>query len=86
MGPIPEPRALRRVAGAQEEAHALTREASSAFYELAHSTCKRIVWLCGLSPELLAGWALELLLQQACQAVVFVRDLDRSALGALHFK
>lgn len=40
------------------------------------------MWLCGLSPERLAGWALELLLQQACQAVVFVRDLDRSALGA----
>ena len=59
----------------------LVKEASNAFYDLAYCSCRRIAQLCS-EPEYLAAWALELLLTQASEAVIFVRDLDQSVLGA----
>ncbi len=59
----------------------LVKEASNAFYDLAYCSCRRIAQLCS-EPEYLAAWALELLLRQASEAVIFVRDLDQSVLGA----
>ena len=58
----------------------LVEELSDALYELALTGTHRVGSMC-LSPSGLACWALELLEEQACQAVVFVRDLDRSVLG-----
>ena len=59
----------------------LVHDASNAFYDLAYCSCRRIAKLSS-QPELLAAWALELLLTQASEAVIFVRDLDQSVLGA----
>ncbi len=59
----------------------MVKDASNAFYDLAYCSCRRIAQLCS-EPEYLAAWALELLLRQASEAVIFVRDLDQSVLGA----
>ncbi|KAK9830537.1 hypothetical protein WJX72_012336 [[Myrmecia] bisecta] len=70
-----------------ERIEALLDELSDAFYDLAYTGTHRVARMCR-APEPLACWALELLEEQACQAVVFVRDLDKSLLGqgehALH--
>jgi hypothetical protein len=59
---------------------ALTERLSDAMYDLAFASARRVAALCA-SPSGLACWALELLEEQACAAVVFVRDLDVSLLG-----
>ncbi|KAL0044448.1 hypothetical protein WJX82_007178 [Trebouxia sp. C0006] len=65
---------------APAEAEELIDSMSTAFYSLAATGTVRVGCLCK-APQLLACWALELLEEQACHALMFVRDLDTSLLG-----
>ncbi|CAL8469838.1 g9380 [Coccomyxa elongata] len=61
-------------------AKALVDALAMAMYGLAHTGAQRVARLCEV-PSNLACWALELLEEQACTAVLFIRDVDRSILG-----
>ncbi|BDA43849.1 probable serine/threonine-protein kinase STY17 at C-terminar half [Coccomyxa sp. Obi] len=66
--------------GGEGAAKALVDALAMAMYGLAHTGAKRVARLCEV-PSNLACWALELLEEQACTAVLFIRDVDRSILG-----
>ncbi|KAK9838338.1 hypothetical protein WJX81_005555 [Elliptochloris bilobata] len=73
-GDLPKPSA------AAEAVNGVVEELGDALYELAHANAVRVLHLSG-TPGDLACWALELLEEQACATVVFVRDLDRGVMG-----